>query len=107
MKSLNMCMNKRISQAVSFLLATTLAAAATAQPAAGARGAPAGGRGGAAPAAAASTGRGGRLSDPRPAFEQVEARIKKIDEAELKEPPKRDYQVEVGPAQKTKLFRAD
>ena len=94
-----------------FCVAATLAASAMSQTSPGGRGGAASGRGGAGPAAppAASTnsGRSGRLSDPRPMFEQVEARIKKIDEAELSRPAKRDYEVETGPTQKTKLFRAD
>src|SRR5207302_7180878 len=99
-----------------FTLSVVLASPAMAQttqgqPAQSGRGgssAPAGRGGGSPPqpAASPSAGRGGRFSDPRPGFEQVEARIKKIDEAELKEAPKRDYQIEIGPVQKTKLFRA-
>jgi hypothetical protein len=86
--------------------ALVLAAPAVAQTAPGGRGA--GARGGASGApAAAFSGRSGRSIDPRPAFEEAETRIKKIDEAELNRPPKRDYQIEVGAAQKTKLFRAD
>ena len=94
-----------------FCIMATSATSVMSQTSSGGRGGAGSGRGGAgaaAPSAAsAASGRSGRLTDPRPMFEQVQARIKKVDEAELSRPPKREYTVEMGPMQKTKLFRAD
>lgn len=105
----------RISMRTLFLLMLGITASLTTslmgQTAPGGRGGASGGRGGAGMAGAGSgmVGRGGRsmLADPRAAMEVTVARVNKIDEGELSRPPKRDYEIETGPTQRTKLFRAD
>jgi hypothetical protein len=86
-----------------FCCAITLLALASFAQAQDARidsGGPAGSRG-------ALPGRSGSASDPKELLEAAERSIRAIDEAALKEAPKRDYKVEIGPPAPTKLFRAD
>ena len=47
------------------------------------------------------------LPHPRVELQRVETLYQKINEDELKRPPQRDYTVQTGELQKTKLFRAD
>jgi hypothetical protein len=85
----------------SFICIATIALASTS-----AAQVPTGGRGG-VPKAAGGTATRGELANPRVALEAAEARFREINEAEFKQPPQRDYKVEMGEPQKTKLFRAD
>jgi hypothetical protein len=77
------------------------------QPGSRGRGGLSGGRGGQSVSSILGSSSSRPVVDPLSFLEPVEARFREIDEDELKNPPQRDYKVEVSPLKKRKLFRAD